>query len=235
MMAVKPLCEVCPVRLQGVFSDLTKDEQKFLTKAKTCNAYRKRSVIFYEGNPSMGLFCVNSGKVKIFKNGVEGQVQIVRLAKPGDLLGYRALLANEPYAAPAEVLEDATICFMDRTTVFQLLQRNATLSLRILRSVCQDLRTAEERTLDLIQKPVAQRVAALLLALQASFGENAKQGVRLNIALTREEMAEMVGTTAETLIRTLSDFKTRGLVELEPHAVFVRKPHELARLLPADS
>lgn len=234
MMATKPLCEVCPVRLQGVFSDLSKDEQKFLTKAKTCNGYRKRSVIFYEGNPSMGLFCVNSGKVKIYKHGVNGEVQIVRLSKAGDLLGYRALLSNEPYSATAEVLEDATICFMDRTTVLQLLQRNAPLSLRILRKVCQDLRAAEERTLDLIQKPVPQRVAALLLALQADFGENAKQGVRLNIALTREEMAEMVGTTAETLIRTLSEFKTRGLIDLEPHTVFVKNPHELSRLLPAE-
>lgn len=235
MTPVKPTCEACPARMHGVFCDLNREDVRELSRARTANTYRKRSIIFYEGNPSMGMFCVHSGKVKIFNHGLDGHQQIVRLAKTGDLLGYRALLAGEPYAATAEVLEEATICFLDKTLVFQLIRRNPSVSLRMLKQVCKDLRIAERRTLDLVQKPVAERVAGLLLDLQQGFGENGVRGVKLNIDLTREEMAEMIGTTAESLIRTLSDFRARGLVELEPHHVTIRNPVELAKLSPPDA
>jgi CRP/FNR family transcriptional regulator len=94
---------------------------------------------------------------------------------------------------------------------------------------------AERRALDLIQKPVGQRVAGLLLDLQRDFGKPMPGGVRLNIDLTREEMAQMVGTTAESLIRTLSGFKSRGLVDLEDHHVYVKAQAELAKMIPIDS
>ena len=105
-MPPKPNCEMCPVRTKGVFCDLTKDELREIMKERTANTYRKHSIIFYEGNPSMGLFGIWSGKVKIFNHGVDGHLQISRLGKPGDLLGYRAMLAGEPYSATAEVIEE---------------------------------------------------------------------------------------------------------------------------------
>jgi len=234
-MRPRPDCETCPVRVHGVFCDLTKDELREVVRGRTPNAYRKHSIIFYEGNPAMGIFGVWSGKVKVFHHGVNGHLQISRLAKPGDILGYRALLAGEPYAATAEVIEDAVICFLDKAVFLQILRRNANLMLRMMTKVCQELRVAERRSLDLVQKPVVQRVASLLLDLERDFGEPTPSGVRLKIELTREEMAQMVGTTAESLIRTLSDFKQKGCVEMEGHHVFVRDRAELVKMVPQDN
>lgn len=233
MTTAKPACEICPTRESGIFCDITKDDLREFSRARSFNTYKRKSIIFYEGNPPLGLFCVQKGKVKISKHGSDGQVQIVRLAGPGDILGYRALFAGEPYAATAEVLEDASLCFVDKVSVYALLKKNAALALSILERVCQDLRVSEDAVLDLVQRPVSERVANMLLNLQETYGTRSPDGIHLDITLTREEMAEMVGTTAETLIRTLSDFKTRGLVALEPpHAIIIKKPAELARMAP---
>ena len=235
MSPAKPSCESCPVRIHGVFSELAKDEVKELARARTANTYRKHSIIFYEGNPSLGLFCVCSGKIKIFKHGVNGRLQIARLSKPGDLLGYRALLADEPYSATGAVLEEAVICFLDKRFVMQMIRQNPGVCYKILQRVCQDLRVAERHALDVIHKPVVQRVAGLLLELQRDFGEPTPKGTRLGIELTREEMAEMIGTTAESLIRTLSDFKQKGWVGMEARHVFVKDSNELQKLLPQEA
>ncbi len=234
MVPVKPACEACPARTCGVFSDLSREDVRVLARARSANTYRRRSVIFYEGNPSLGMFCVHAGRVKIYNHGPDGHQQIVRLARDGDLLGYRALLAGEPYAATAEVLEEAVICFIDKAPALDLVRRNPGVALRLLAVVSRDLRVAEQRVLDLIQKPVAGRVAGLLLELQRGFGERGPAGVRLDIDLTREELAEMIGTTAESLIRTLSDLRSRGLVALDGHHITLRDPAALARLSAPD-
>ncbi len=233
MCPAKISCEACPVRARSVFSDLSREDLRELTKARTVNTYRKKNIIFYEGNPALGIHCILSGKAKIYKHGMDGYIQIVRLARPGDLLGYRAFFSNEPYAATAEVLEEAEICFMDRATVMRLLSRNVVLCLKILQKVCQDLRSAQERTVDLVQKPVPQRVAELLLSLKNNFGETGADGTRISVNLTREEMAEMAGTRAETLIRILGGFKRRGILDTNGRTVLIRDIQKLEELLPA--
>ncbi|MEK7475073.1 MAG: Crp/Fnr family transcriptional regulator [Candidatus Coatesbacteria bacterium] len=233
-MTPKTNCEICPVRTRGAFCDLTKDELGELMRARVANTYRKHSVIFYEGNPPMGLFGIWSGKVKLYNHAANGRTQIARLAKPGDLLGYRALFGEEPYAATAEVIEDATICFLDRTLAYSILRRNTGVALRIMEYVCRDLRVAERRMHDLVRMPVVERTAALLLELERDFGEPAPRGTRLAIDLTREEMAEMIGTTAESLIRTLSEFRQKDWIELDGHRVLVKESSALAKLIPQD-
>lgn len=222
----------CPARTTGAFCSLPKPEIRVLARGKTMNTYRRRNTIFYEGNPSLGVYCVRSGKVKIYKQGADGKVQIVRLAKSGDLLGYRAFFAEEPYCESAEVLETSCICFIDRATITQLLARNVQLAQWILKKICIELRQARERNLALAQKSVPQRVAELLIALHDSFGENTPQGTKVNISLTREEMAELAGTRTETLIRTLSGFKKRGLVEIAPPHIYVKSVPGLKKLFP---
>ena len=233
-MAAKSPCDSCgcPAKGTGPFCSLPKGEIQSLLKGKTSNTYKRRNTIFYEGNPSLGVFCVRTGKVKIYKQGPDGQIQIVRLAKPGELLGYRAFFANEPYSETAEVLEASCICFIDRATMMNLMARNVSLAQWILKKVCIELRQTRERTLALAQKSVPQRVAELLLSLSESFGENSSQGVRINISLTREEMAEMAGTRTETLIRTLSIFKRRSLIDIIPPHVFVKNASGLKKIIP---
>lgn len=231
MLAMKVSCETCQIRKHGVFCDLSPEELRDLNKSKTMNIYRKRNIIFYEGNPCSGLFCVFSGKVKLYKHGPDGQGQIVRLAATGDLLGYRAFFCDEPYAATAEVLEESQICLMERNVVMRLMTRNPSIGLRIIKNICLTLRQSEERTVDLVQKPVPTRVAELLLALQESYGESTPQGFHLNINLTREEMAEMAGTRSETLIRILSAYRQQGILDIVRRRIVIKKPDKLKKIL----
>ena len=140
-----PSCAECQSRLNNVFCALSDRELKDLSVEKSCNLYRKGQLVFFEGNRPTGLFCVNKGKVKIYQIGIEGKEQIIRLAKDGDILGYRSLISGENYTASASVIEDATICFLPRKTFFDLLQTNSELSSRMMKLLSHDLKAAEKR------------------------------------------------------------------------------------------
>ncbi|MBL7684426.1 MAG: cyclic nucleotide-binding domain-containing protein, partial [Deltaproteobacteria bacterium] len=124
----KPHCHQCAVRFGGVLCALKEEPLLELDHHKTVNRYKKGQIIFYEGNEPFGLYCINAGRVKLYKSGEEGRNQIVRIAGPGDLLGYRSLFAEEPYQATAEVMEEAEICCIDRNVFFPILAKNPELS-----------------------------------------------------------------------------------------------------------
>lgn len=208
-------CKTCESRDKGVFCNLSPDLLGQLSTKKTSNLYKPHQVIFYEGNQPFGLYCVSQGKVKVYKTDAEGHQQIVRLVGPGDLLGYRCLLANEPYAATAETLTDTEICFIDRQTFVQLVEQHAATALNVMRSLAADLRQAEDQHLNLVHKNVRERLAELFLILQKRYGKSEGKKVKLDIQLTREEIAEMIGTTQESVIRLMSEFKQDKLIEVD--------------------
>ena len=190
-------------------------------------------MIFYEGNQSYGLYCIFSGRIKLFKSGVDGRQQIVRLASPGDLLGYRSLFAGEPYHATAEAIEDATVCCIDKAAFFPILARNPDLALNVIKKLAQDLREAEDKATSIAQRSVRERMAELLLMLMETYGKPAKKGKKIDLRLSREELAEMIGMTQETAIRLLSDFKKENLIDVKEREITVldsRALLELARL-----
>lgn len=214
-------CATCGSRVLGVLCSLDKAGLEECSEHKTTNQYKKGQVIFYEGNQSYGLYCIFAGRVKLYKTGVDGRQQIVRIAGPGDLLGYRSLFAEEPYAATAEVLEDATICCVDRNAFFPLLSKNPQLSLNIIRKLARELRDAEDLATSIAHRSVRERMAELLLMLKETYGKPAKSGVRIDLQLSREEMADMIGVTQETAIRLLSEFKKDGLIDVKERDITV--------------
>ena len=117
-------CTLCQQLQHSLFYGLSKDELNAVSDHKTCIQYKKGQNIFYEGTRPMGLYCVNGGKIKVFKNNVQGKEYIVYIAKPGDFLGYRSLLSEEYYAGTATVLEDAKICFIPKEQFFNVLYKN---------------------------------------------------------------------------------------------------------------
>jgi CRP-like cAMP-binding protein len=220
-------CATCGSRVLGVLCNLDKEGLEECNEHKTTNQYKKGQVIFYEGNQSYGLYCIFAGRVKLYKTGVDGRQQIVRIAGPGDLLGYRSLFADEPYAATAEVIEDATICCVDRNAFFPLLSKNPQLSLNIIRKLARELREAEDLATSMAHRSVRERMAELLLMLKETYGKPAKAGVRIDLHLSREEMAEMIGVTQETAIRLLSEFKKDGLIDVKERDITVLDPKGL--------
>jgi CRP/FNR family transcriptional regulator len=184
-------------------------------------------LIFREGGKPSGIFCMNTGKVKITKMGDEGKEQIVRLARPGDILGYRSLISGEAYSGSAAALEDASICFIPRSTIIALIESSHNFSFELLKLLSHDLKEAEEKMTNLAQKPVRERLAEALLFIKETYGFTEDQQT-INVNLTREDMANVVGTATETTIRLLSDFKSEGIIELNGRKI---KLLDVARLL----
>jgi CRP/FNR family transcriptional regulator len=207
-----PSCHDCDSLSTSVFCDLKSAELNRLDTHKTCNTYKKGQVIFHQGNRPLGLYCVQSGKVKITKMGVEGKEQIVRLAASGDVIGYRSFLAEETYSATASAIDDSSICFIDREDFKSVLSHNASLSENLIKLLSRELRESEDLVRDMAQKSVRERTAEVLILLSRKFGTTTTPLTQLNVQLSREELANYVGTATETLIRLLSDFKEERVI-----------------------
>lgn len=216
-----PSCSDCESRSMGILCNLEDHVLEKLNQHKTSNRYQKGQIIFYEGNQAFGLYGVYSGRVKLYKTGIEGRRQIVRICGPGDILGYRALFAGEPYHATAESLEDSTICCIDKGVFFSVIGENPRFAVDLLKKLSVELRGAENLAASIAHRPVRQRMAELLLMLQETYGKPQKKGVCIHLELTREEMAEMIGVTQETAIRLLSEFKKSGYISVEERTITV--------------
>lgn len=205
-------CKTCSTRGKSVFCDLSSDHLQEIDEAKTTNHYKAHQVIFYEGNQPYGLYCISSGKVKIYKMDADGHQQIVRLAAPGDIMGYRCMLADQPYASSAETLEEASICFIDKKTFFHILETHPVTGFHVMTLLATDLGRAENQIANMVHKNIRERLAELFLVFKNRYGEKTRNGVKLNITLTREEIAELIGTTQESVIRLISEFKQDNLI-----------------------
>ena len=206
-------CIECPNCKISVFSDLTDREFDTLNFEKKIVQLQKGQVLFLQDTKPHGLYCVKKGKLKVYRRGSEGKEQIVRLATDADVVGYRALISDENYQCCAAALEETTLCYVPKKLVQTMMDENVSISKKIMKLLTDDLKNAETKISDLAQKPVRERVAETLLTLKKKYGVES-DGVTLNVTLSREELANLVGTATESLIRILSEFKKEGLLEL---------------------
>lgn len=163
----------------------------------------------------MGLFCINSGKVKVYKISSEGKEQILKLAKPGDFLGYRALISEEFYNSSATVIEEGAMCYVPKSDFLEILQKNPAFFRKMAKRVAHELGMMEQKLVTIAQKSVRERLAATLIMLKETYGMEGEESDLIDIALSREDLANIIGTATETVIRLLSDFKTQKLISLQ--------------------
>lgn len=208
----EPIEEEADLSKFRFFQTLTPEEMERLNYEKTCSFYKKGSVIYREGNRLTGFYCVTRGILKIYKTGIDGKEQIIRFVKKGDIIAYRSLLSQESACTTAKVIEDAVLCHIPYKTLLYLIDENSKFSLAMLRIVCAELKDANDFITDIAQKTVRERLAEVLLLLKESF--DLDDNKTLQISLTREELANMVGTATESVIRLLSEFKHDQLIEL---------------------
>jgi CRP/FNR family transcriptional regulator len=207
-------CEHCESRYKSIFCDLKGEQLDAINSHKGCNIYKKGQVIFSEGYFPLGLFCINSGKIKIAQVGDTGREQIIRLTKEGDIMGYRALLSGEKYSASAIALEDCSVCLIPKDVFFKVIESETSLSMQIMKLLSHDLGKAEHKITELAQKPVRERMAEAILFLKETYGTES-DGKTLSASLSREDIANIVGTATETAIRILSEFKSDMIIELQ--------------------
>lgn len=206
-------CVHCNNRLQSVFKAIPEDKLVELNEHKSCATYKKGQYIFTENGLPIGLYCVNSGKIKLTSTGFDGKEQILRLVNGGDILGYRALLSNERYHCSAVAIEDASICIIDKNYLVSLLESTPMLAFEFMKKISSDLKTAEEHIVSLSQKNVRERLAEALLFFKAIYGFET-DGKTINVILSREEIADYVGTATESVIRLLSEFNSDKIIEI---------------------
>jgi len=207
-----PACESCSTKTNTLFNNLTKEEYDQLGLDKNCDYYKKGTVIYHEGSRISGAYCVNRGIIKIFKTGIDGKEQIISFAKSGDIIGFRSVLSYELACTTAKVLEDATLCFVPAESLISLVKTNGSFSIQLMQLACRELGEANAYITDIAQKTVRERLAEVLLQLKDKF--ELDRDNFLQITLTREELANIVGTATESVIRLLSEFKSDGLIEL---------------------
>lgn len=220
-------CKHCSNRFNSVFCKTEHDKMEEIEALKICSTIKKGETIFREGSYASGVYCINAGKIKLSMIGDEGKEQIVRLAKPGDIIGYKALLSGDRYSSTASALEDCNICFIPREIFLVILQKDAALSFEMMKVLSDELKRAEEKITHLAQKPVRERVAETILFLKETYGVDAENNV--NVTLTREEIANLVGTATETAIRLLSEFNKEHIIELSGKKIKILDQNKLVK------
>jgi len=176
------------VRHRSLMADLQPEKLDCLDQEKSCNVFRKGDVIFHEANRPMGLFSIFSGKVKLYKTSELGKEQIIRLAKPGDSIGYRSLISGDPYMATAEALEDSRICFVPKSVFKDLLDEGDGVFQRLMQVMSDDLKVAEDKIASMATKTVRERTSEALLMLKSYYGLRA-DGKTLDVSLSRKILA----------------------------------------------
>ena len=223
-----PLCDSCSLESGSIFKYLTPDEVEALNFEKDFRQYKRGDILYQEGNRISGFFCINSGIIKVFKTGFDGKEQIIRFAKKGDIIAYRSVLSNELACTSAKVIEDCHVCFIPSEILISFIKSNPAYALELLKLACNELGEANSFITDIAQKTVRERLAEILLLLVHDFGLDNEQF--LNISLTREELANIVGTATESVIRLLSEFKSDKLVELNGRKIKVLKTKGLEKI-----
>jgi len=221
------LCDQCPSLEDGIFCQLEDHALKSVSAHKVSNTYKKGQTLFVQGNHPFGLYCVSKGNIKLSKMGADGKESIVRIISGGDVLGHRSLFSDDHYSATATAMEDTEVCFIDKKYILSMLKTEPTVALNLIRKLSSDMGAAEKKMASLHQKNVRERLAELLLSLKVSHGIKEERGIRLNIKLTREEMATMIGTANETLIRFMTEFKEAGLIEQDGKTIYIKDENEL--------
>jgi len=198
-------CHECTNKDNSLFTNLSDANREKMNNAKVHCMYKKGEIIFKEGSFPTGLICLNEGKVKIFKEGIGGKEQIIRLARPIELIGYRAMFANGNYNASAIALENSTICHIDKNTVLEVIKEDPDLALKIIKRLALELGESKTRLVNLTQKHVRGRLAEALLILYQRYGINQDNGF-LDINISRDDLANLSNMTTSNASRTLSQF-----------------------------
>ena len=222
-------CEQCIVREFGALKALNKDELIRISDCKTSYTVKKGETIFDEGDSLNGIYCIKDGVCKLSKLSDNGKDQIVKLVKKGELLGQRSLISEESTNLSAIAIEDMQVCFIPKQEILQFFNENNQFSLNMMKSVCGDLKDADDNMVNLAQKTVKQRLAEILLKLETDFGIN--DDGSLKIQLSREEIAGMIGTATESCIRLLSEFNKEGWISLQGKKITITNKKELQRMV----
>ena len=221
----KEIAECIP----DIWMPLTLEQREFLAQNFTLQKFRKNETIYCEGETPMHLMCLLNGKVKIYKEGVGGRSQIIRVMKDKEYFAYRAYFAEENFVTAAAAFEPCTICLIPMPAIMKLLSENNELAMFFIRQLSIDLGISDERTVNLTQKHIRGRLAESLLFLKDTYGVE-EDGFTLSIYLSREDLANLSNMTTSNAIRTLSNFATEKLIAIDGRKIKIIEEDKLRKI-----
>lgn len=197
---------------------------------KIYHRYKKGDSIFLQGTPCLGVYCLGEGLAKLFIAEEDGSEIILSLMGKGKLLNFGAITGESIHVSSAVALEDTECCFIETAEFLTILKTQPLLSLDILQKINAELSLAHDRSIHLIKKSVRSRLARFFVTMSEKYGKKSTTGLQLNLKLSREEIAAFIGSTPETVIRFISEFKNLHLIE-EDKSYFVINKEEMMKLI----
>jgi CRP/FNR family cyclic AMP-dependent transcriptional regulator len=225
-------CTVCERSAERLFCSLSPSAMKTLDSIKFTSVYPKGSILFVDGEEPRGVFILCSGRAKLTTSSAEGRTLIVKIAEPGEVLGASATILGRPYEVSAETLEPSQLNFIKRDDFLRFLNAHTEACMHTAQQLSEKYQSAQReiRALGLAQS-TSEKLGKLLLDWCALHGEDTPKGVRLKVLLTHEEIAQMIGTTRETVTRLLSDFKRKKILEVKGSTILVTNKPQLESLV----
>jgi CRP/FNR family transcriptional regulator len=204
------------------FSELDTDKLVEISKLIITKSYKKGEIIFFEGDLGESLYLVKSGKVKLIKMVESGEEQIINIVKAGDIFAEVVLFDDGNYPATAITMEDTEVGIINGKDIEKLMYRIPEIALKILKVMSKRLRRAQQRIRNLGLKDTTSRTASALVYLAQEHGIGDETKVEINLSLTQQELASLIGTSRETVSRTLNRFKDDGLVSVSRQKIIIR-------------
>ncbi len=225
-------CSACRVRADRLFCNMSDSAVAALDTVKFTGLYPKGSLLFVEGEEPRGVFILCSGRAKLTTSSTEGKTLIVKIAEPGEVLGASATILGKPYEVSAETIEPSQLNFVKRDDFLKYLNTHAEACLHTAQQLSEKYHSAQREIRSLgLSQTTSEKLARLLLDWCERGGEETTRGIRLKVLLTHEEIAQMIGTTRETVTRLLSDFKKKKMIDVKGSSLFVLNKPQLENLV----
>jgi CRP/FNR family transcriptional regulator, cyclic AMP receptor protein len=226
-LQVQSKCHNCSLQVKGFFCCVSPETLSLLEKRKITNTYSPGSMLFIEGQPAQGVYMLCQGKVKLFTCSRDGKIVILHIAVPGEVLGLSSVVSDEIHEVSAEVIETSQINFVHRSDFLRLLGERNDLAMNTIRHLCLQYHDAYKQIRALgLSSSVGEKFAKLILDWCETAGsENGL--ITIQMPYTHEEIAEMIGTTRETITRLMREFKDRELISTSGSLLLVHKLNEL--------
>lgn len=208
---------------------LTDEQRSLVADHLEVKKYKKNQVIYSEGETPIHLLCLLEGKVKIYRDGVGGRSQIMRVIKPVEYFAYRAYFAEESFVTAAAAFEASIVCAIPMDIITRLVAENNRLAMFFIKRLSIDLGLSDERTVNLTQKHIRGRLAESLLFLKETYGLE-EDGATISIFLSREDLANLSNMTTSNAIRTLSNFASERLIAIDGRKIKIMDEEGLKKI-----
>jgi len=224
-------CLLCKMRQSGYFCNLPPASLQELDKVKYASAYPQGAVLFVEGQAPRGVYMICGGRVKLSTTSRDGKTLILRIAQAGEVLGLHATVSGKPYELTAEALQPCQLDFIRRDDFLRFLQHHSDACLNAAQHLSKNCQSAYEMIRSLgLSHSVAEKLARLLLEW-SSDGDVVKEGIRIKVSLTHEEIAQLIGTSRETVTRVLGEFRQKKLAQLRGSTLVILDKPALERMI----